>query len=82
MKSFDFECGGDYGNWECLVSVDLTDEQAEVLKEYAQNHEFLDKEPPVKDIYRQVFSALKDDCDEDANLSRVVIRVPYLMNRR
>ena len=76
MKSFEFLCGGDFGAWECLVDVWLTDEEAGRLIEYAQINEFLEKVDPVKDVYSKVYAELKEQCTGHITQKTVLIRVP------
>lgn len=76
MKTFEFQCGGDFGSWECMVTVQLTDEQAARLKDYAQDHEFLDSSD-MEDIYENVMHSLELQCDEDAELNNVMVWVPF-----
>ncbi len=68
MQKYDFLCGGDRGAWECLVDVELSDEEKSQLSSYGQNHEFLDWEDPVKDIYQKVFDALDEQCRDNQYL--------------
>ena len=77
MKEYEFLCGGDHGAWECLVTVKLTEEESSRLIAWAQNHEFLDYDRPVKDIYLKALAALDEQCDdEDLDANTIVIRVP------
>ena len=76
MKKYEFLCGGDFGVWECLVEVWLTDEEAGRLIEYAQINEFLEKVDPVKDVYRKVYAELKEQCTGHITQKTVLIRVP------
>ena len=81
MKSYEFLCGGDRGAWECLVDVWLNDEEAIRLTDYAQTNEFLEKVDPVKDIYRKVYSELKNQCSGRITQKTVLIRVPTGMRK-
>ena len=62
METYEFECGGDRGAWDSLVDVELSDDEVLRLKSYAQDHEYLDEEPPVEDLYQKVYDALLDLC--------------------
>lgn len=77
MKTFEFQCGGDRGSWECLVDVTLSKEEESRLKAYAQNHEQLEPFPPIDDIYWKVISSLKDQCEDDETLENVMVLVPF-----
>lgn len=77
MKSFEFNCGGDRGAWETLVDVSLTDEEAFILKQFAKENDILDRCALTESIWSKVMDALKDQCDEDADLSTTVIWVPF-----
>ncbi len=76
MKSYEFLCGGDNGAWECLVDVWLNEEESNRLIEYAQTNEFLEKADPVKDIYRKVYSELRNQCSNRITQKTTLIRVP------
>ena len=68
MRKYDFLCGGDHGAWECLVDIELSDEEIGRLSIYGREHEFLDWEDPVKDIYQKVFDALDEQCRDNQYL--------------
>lgn len=79
METYEFHCGGDRGAWECIVDVQLTDDETELLKEFAQNadDEFLYWEPPMDKIYSKVLLELEKQCDDNFDADTVVIRFPY-----
>ena len=77
MKFYEFRCGAE--GWECLVDAKLTDEEAAVLKDYAQENDFVSAFPPTDGIFDKVMLALEAQCDEDADLSNATIRVPVGM---
>lgn len=65
MNTYSFLCAG--ASWECLVNVDLTEEEAETLKTYAKEHELeehLSYFPPTTKIYNKVCAALEEQCDD------------------
>ena len=76
MKAYEFRCGGDWGAWECLVDVLLTEEEENLLKEHAKNNEFLEKFPPTDKLYKKVMKALKAQCESGTKLNSVVIWMP------
>ena len=76
---YEFVCGGDHGAWECLVDVELTDEEEHILKDHAQENDFVSVFPPTEKIWGKVMLALEEQCDEDADLSDAMIRVPVGM---
>ena len=80
MRTFDFQCGGGRGAWECIVSVPLSETEISVLKEYAKDNEHLELFPPTDKIYLKVIGELEKQCDEDADLDNVVIWVPFGIN--
>ena len=60
-----FLCGGI--SWECFVDVDLSEEEINVLKEYAENHpmeEHLSYFTPTSEIYNKVSLALEEQCND------------------
>ena len=77
MKTYEFLCGGDHGAWECLVSVDLNSEEESRLIEYAQDHEFLEWQSPIDDIYRKVSEALDEQLDDDSDPGPIMVWVPF-----
>ena len=68
MQKYEFLCGGDHGAWECLVDVELTDDEICRLSKYGKDHEFLDWEDPVEDICQKVFNALESQCRDNQYL--------------
>ena len=76
MKKYDFLCGGDHGAWECIVTVELTDEEASILKEEAKKDFCLSCFPPTEDIWCKVSEALEQECDDDLDMNSVVIWIP------
>ena len=62
METFEFLCGGDHGAWECLVDVELSEEEIQFVREYSRKNAYLDCEFPVEDIYQEVYSGLVDQC--------------------
>ena len=81
MKTYEFQCGGDHGAWECMVDIQLDEIDSDILEEYSQSHEFLDYEDPVKNIYSKVYRALEAQCDDDADLNNIMIWVPFGIKR-
>ena len=77
MKSYEFRCGAE--GWECLVDAELTEEEATLLKNYAQENDFVSAFPPTEKIWSKVMLTLEAQCDEDADLSDATIRVPVGM---
>ena len=78
MKKYEFLCGGDFGAWECLVDVWLTDEDITLLKKFGENelNEHLDWFPPMDKIYAKVLKALEEQCDDELNNNSLVIWIP------
>jgi hypothetical protein len=77
MKEYEFLCGGDYGAWETTVTVELSEEDANRLREYGKTDEFLILCAGVDDIYRKVYKALKQQCDDTFDPDTVMIWVPF-----
>lgn len=73
MKRYEFLCGGSY--WESLVDVELTDEEAELVRKGTlENGEILSAFGPTEDIYKKVHSAVLEQCEDDPG--EMLIRVP------
>ena len=77
MKSYEFRCGEE--GWDCLVDAELTEEEEAILKAHAQENDFVSAFPPTEKIWDKVMLALEEQCDEDADLSNVTIRIPVGM---
>lgn len=74
----EFLCGGDHGAWECYVTVELTNEEEALLKEFAsdERNEHLDWFPPMSGVYTKVLKELEEQCTDDLDMDSLVIWVP------
>lgn len=70
----EFLCGGDYGAWECEVTVELTEKEENLLQEKHEEHLYWF--PPLDGIYNKVIAELEQQCTEEINLNSLVIWVP------
>ena len=78
MKTYEFLCGGDGGAWECLVDVELTDDEVARLTEYAERNDTMFPDDSIMDIYQKVSDALDQQCDDSIdNMYDIEIRIPY-----
>ena len=78
MSKHEFLCGGDYGAWECYVTVELTEEEETILREFASDdrNEHLDRFEPKGKIWKKVVKELKKQCEEELNMASLVIWIP------
>lgn len=74
MKAYTFHCGCDRGACECYVSVQLTEEEEAILKEYVKNDmiEFVSHFAPTDRIFTKVALALEDQCEDICGDSLVI----------
>ena len=81
MKSYEFLCGGDHGAWETYVTVDLTEEEEDLLRKFGskEQNERLDWFEPMDKIYFKVIDQLSKQCEDDLDMDSVVIWVPSEM---
>lgn len=78
MKKYTFLCGGDRGAWESEVTIELSEEEEEILKLYAENdrNEFIDRFHPTESIWSKIVHSLEEQCDDDFDSSMLVVRIP------
>lgn len=79
MKKYEFLCGGDHGAWETYVTVNLTEDEESLLKEYASDdrNEMLYWEEPMDKIYEKVLKELEKQCDDELDANSLVVWVPF-----
>lgn len=78
MKSYEFLCGGDHGAWETYVTVELSEAEELLLKEFASDdkNDKLDWFEPMDKIYFKVVEELSKQCDDELDMDSLVIWVP------
>ena len=81
MKSYEFLCGGDHGAWECYVTVELTEEEEKLLREFGSKNQNdrLYWFAPMDKIYFKVVEELAKQCEDDLDMDSLVIWVPTEM---
>ncbi len=64
-----FSCGGI--NWECVVDIELTDEEANAIR--STGEETLSSE---SEVYDRVYNAILDQCEDDSDIGDFIVWLP------
>lgn len=78
MKTYEFQCGGDHGSWDCIVDVELNEEEENLLVSYVNKtgERRLSSYPPYTDLFFKVLDALEEQGVDGEDMSLVVVYVP------